>query len=192
MQAGIRAAFVGIAGVAGHDVGVDVDRIHRVGDGDLVPRAEDVEDVAGVTLAAVGDENLIRFHVDAACLEIVLGDGVAQEVVALLRAVAAEGGAVAHFIHRLVHGRADGLGQRLGHIADAAADQALRGLGIGLREDLHAAGDFGEEVTGFELVVVFVDVGHGGEKGGQCGESGRDARTSKRVESVTARCNSYI
>jgi len=36
--------------VAGHDVGIDVDGVDGVGDGDRVVRAEDVEDVAGVAL----------------------------------------------------------------------------------------------------------------------------------------------
>ena len=165
VEARVSTAFISLARVARHDVGVHIHGIHRVGDGDLVPGTEDVEDVAGIAFAAVGDENLIGFHVDAAGLEVVFGDGVAQEIVALLRAIATEGGAVAHFIDGLVHGRAHGLWQRFGHVADAAADQAFGRLGVGLGENPHATGDFGEEVTGFELVVVFVDVGHGRGKG---------------------------
>jgi len=63
VQTGVSAAFVGIARVASHDVCIDIDGIHRIGDGDLVPHAEDVEDVAGIALAAVGDEDLIRLDV---------------------------------------------------------------------------------------------------------------------------------
>ena len=176
VEAGVGAVFVRFASVAGHDVCIDVNGIHRVCDGDLVPGTEDVEDVAGVALAAVGDEDLIGVDLDAACLEVVLCDGVAQEVVTLFRAIAAEGGAVAHFIDGFVHGIAHGLGQRLGHIADAATDQALRGVRVRLREDFHATCDFREEVTGFELVVVFVDVGHGvGKRAASVARVGVDA-----------------
>ena len=51
--------------------------------------------------------------------------------------------------------------QRLGHIADAAADQPLRRFGIRIAKGFHAAGDFGEKVTGFELEVIVVEESHG-------------------------------
>ena len=47
-QAGVGAFFIGIAGVAGHDIGVDIDRVNRIGDGDGVAVPEDIENVAGV------------------------------------------------------------------------------------------------------------------------------------------------
>jgi hypothetical protein len=59
-----------------------------------------------------------------------------------------------------VQGGDDGGRQRLGHIADAAADEALRGLGIGVAERLHAPADFREKITGFELEIIVVQVCH--------------------------------
>jgi len=89
-----------------------------------------------------------------------------------------------------VHRRTHGLGQRLRHIADATADQTLRGVGVRLREGFHAAGDFREEVTGFELVVVFVDVGHGfGKRARSVARRSGDAREpsdEKRLKNAPA------
>jgi hypothetical protein len=58
-EALVLSALAGFAGVTGHYVGVDVDRVCRIGDGDGVVLAEDVEDVGGVALGAVGDEDFI-------------------------------------------------------------------------------------------------------------------------------------
>src|SRR5690606_29768863 len=47
-ETAVGPAVVGFAGVAGHHIGVHVDRIDGIGDGDAVARPEDVENVAGV------------------------------------------------------------------------------------------------------------------------------------------------
>ena len=88
-------------------------------------------------------------------------DGRAQEIVPLLRAVPFEGGAVPQLIHGGVHGGTAGRWQGLGHVADAAANEALGGLRVGRGEGRDAPPDFGKEVAGFELEVVFVEIGHG-------------------------------
>jgi hypothetical protein len=71
----------------------------------------------------------------------VLGDGLAEEGVALLGAVALEGGAVRH----LVGGGMEGLDahrrERLGDVADAEADDGLAGVGGDV--GAHALGDVG-------------------------------------------------
>ena len=124
-------------------------------------RAEDVEDVAGVALRAVGDEDLVVGDVDAVRAVVVLRDGVRAGT----RSPAPgrsrwKVSRVAHLIHGLVHRVAHRRGQRLGHVADAAADHALRRLRICGGESLHAPGDLGKEVAGLELEVVFVEEGH--------------------------------
>ena len=58
----------------------------------------------------------------------------------------------------LVHGRDHGWGEGLGDVADAEADD-LR-LGVGLLVGLDAVGDFGEQVAGLDLQVVFIDADH--------------------------------
>ena len=87
-------------------------------------------------------------------------DGGAEEVVALLRTIAAERGAIRHFIDGLVHGGNDRAGQRLRDVANAAANEALGGLGIRVGESLHAAADLGEEIAGFELEVIVIEISH--------------------------------
>jgi len=65
-----------------------------------------------------------------------------------------------HVVQRAVHGRQRGAGQRLGHIADAAADEALGRIGIGVAKRLHAPPDLGEEITGLEFKVIVVEESH--------------------------------
>ena len=173
-EAFVGAVFIGVAGVADHDIGVDVNGVNGVGDGDFIAGAEDIEDVAGVALGAVGDEDFVGFDIEAAGLEVVVGDGVAEEVVALLRAITFEGFGNALFVDGVMHGVADGFGEGFGDVADAAADEAFGTLGVGFIEDFDATGDFREEVSGFQLEVVFVDVGHG--VGGMMARCGVDAR----------------
>src|SRR5262249_36170928 len=132
-EAFVFAGVAGGAGVGGHDGRVHVDGGDGVGGGDDIIRGEDVEDVAGVALGAVGDEDLIGSDVGVAGVEVVLGDGFAEEVVALLGAVAVEGFAAGHVVHGLVHGFDDGGRKGLGDVADAHADDLGGGVVLGER-----------------------------------------------------------
>ena len=123
-------------------------------------RAQDVEDVAGVALRAVGDEDLVVGDVEPVRAVIVFRDGVAEEFVPLLGPVAVKAVARAHLVHGPVQRLARGGGQRLGHVADAAADEALGGLRIRGAKGIHPAGDFGKEIAGAELEVVVVEQSH--------------------------------
>src|SRR5690606_16479915 len=58
-QSGVGALFIGLTGIPGHHVGVDVDRIDRIGDRDDIVTSENIEDIAGVALGTVGDEHLV-------------------------------------------------------------------------------------------------------------------------------------
>ena len=159
-EAAVAAGVIGFASAAGHHVAVYVHRIDRIGHGDAVALAQDVEDVAAVALGAVGDEDLLGRDGAAAGLEVVGGDGFAQPQIALFGPVAVEALAGAHGIDGGLHGGAAGLGQGLGDIADAEAND--RCLGVGLTKSLHPPGDFGEQVARFELEVVAVDLDHQG------------------------------
>ena len=143
---------------ARHDVGVEVDGVGGVGDRHGDVGREDLLDGAVVALGAVAHKNLVGRDIGTACLEIFLGNLLPQEIVALLRAVAAEGGAVGHLVHRPVERLDAGRRQRPGDVADAELDH-LR-VGVGLLEGRHALGDVREEVGGLELQVVFVDPDH--------------------------------
>ena len=113
---------VGIAGAADHDVGVVVDRIDRVADGNHVVQGEDVEDVGAVALGTVGDEHLLGLQGDAQRLVGFLDDGVDQPVIPLLRAVAGKVVGGAQIIHGVVEGFQYSRCQRTGNVADAQTD----------------------------------------------------------------------
>ena len=155
----VLACPIGVAGVARHHVAVYINRINRIGYGNAVVGAEDVEDVAAVALGAIGDEDLLGTDVTAAGLEIVLSNRLPQPQVTLLRAVAMEALAVAQLVYGRLHGIAAGFWQWFGHIADAQANQ--RRIGVGFTEKLHPPGDFREEITSLELEVIAVDLNHG-------------------------------
>ncbi len=70
--------------MAGHDIGVDVNRVDRVGHGHDVVAAKDVKNIAHVALGAVGDKNLVGGDLAPTGLVIMLGDGGTKEITALL------------------------------------------------------------------------------------------------------------
>jgi len=154
----VLARVIGVAGAARHHVAVDIDGIDRVGHGDAVALAQNVENVGAVALAAVGDKDLLGRDLAAAGHKVVLGDRFAQPQVALLGAIAMESFAGAHRVDGGFHGAAAGLGQGLGHITDAQSNDLC--LGVGLAESLDPAGDLRKEVARLELEVVAVDLGH--------------------------------
>ena len=146
--------------MARHHVRVDVDRIDRVGDRDAVLIAEDVENEAAVALRSVGDEDLVVSDLDAAISEVVLRNLLAQELVAFVRRIAAKGLTVAEFLDGRMHGINGSARQRLGHVADAAADEIVGGVRIAIGELLHAPADLGKEIAGLQLEVIFVQERH--------------------------------
>jgi len=62
------------AGVTGHDVGVHIDRINRIGNGDFVVAAENIEDVTTIAFRAVRHKDLVVLNVDLAIAIIELRD----------------------------------------------------------------------------------------------------------------------
>ena len=61
MDAFIVALVICLARAANHDIGVVIDRVHRVADRDLVAKVEDVEDVGTVALGTIRDKDLRGF-----------------------------------------------------------------------------------------------------------------------------------
>lgn len=62
------------AGVTGHDVGVHIDRINRIGNGDFVVGAENIEDVTAIAFRAVRHKDFVVLNVDLAIAIIELRD----------------------------------------------------------------------------------------------------------------------
>ena len=65
------------------------------------------------------------------------------------------------FLDRLVHRLDRRRRERLGDVADAAADDVRRGCRIRVAKFLHPPGDLGKEIAGLELEVIFVEISHG-------------------------------
>ena len=113
------ASVTVVAAAAYHHVGVDIDGINGVGDTNEVVPVQQFLEVARIALRTVVDEYFVDIEVDASRQEIVLEDGLAKEVVALLGTVAPESFSRRHFICSTVHCLDHGGSQRLGDIADA-------------------------------------------------------------------------
>jgi len=159
-QLRVSTGLIRFTGVTGHDVGVHINRINRVADGDFVFMAEDIEDIAGVAFGAVADKNFVVGHLATAVAEIVFGNGGPKPFVTLFRPVAAERLAHGHFVHGFVH-RGDGGGRQwLGHVADAATDEALGGFRVGFAKNFYAPADFGKEITGLQFQKMLVQERH--------------------------------
>ncbi len=164
-DAGVTTVDIG-ASAASHDIGIDVNRINRIGDGELDVGGEDFLDIAAIALGTVGDKNFVSLDLAATGGVVVLGDGFAQEGIALFGAIALESGALGHLVGGGVQ-RLDADGRkRLGDVANAEADDRLVGMSGDVGAD--ALGDVGEEIGGFELGVVFVDADHGGKWSPAC------------------------
>ncbi len=91
------------AGVSGHHVGVDVNRIDGICDRDFVLVAENIEDETAVGFRSVGEENLVGRDLDPAIPVIVLRNFRAKEFVTLLVPVTAKRFAMRQLVHGLVH-----------------------------------------------------------------------------------------
>ncbi len=151
-------AVLGLGRAAGHDVGIDIDGVNGVGNGDAQFLREEFLDVGAVALGTVTDEDFRGVDGTSARLVVVFGNGLAQEVVALLGTVTAESGLAAEFVHSLVHCFAAGRCKGKGDIADAEADDV--GIGVLGLIGFDALGDFGEEIRGLEFAEVFVGKNH--------------------------------
>ena len=92
---------------------------------------------------------------DAAGQEVVLQDGLTQEVVALLRAVAAERRGMGQLVGGAVHGLDDSGTERAGDVADAQRDHV--GSRMGGAEGIDALGHVGKQVVVGQFQEVFVD-----------------------------------
>ena len=119
-----------------HHVGIHIDRIDRVGYQHRIIGAEDIQDIAAVGLCAVGDKDLIIFKTYAEP-RIVLPQGILQELIPLLRAVAVEGLRLSLLFGSLHHGGNHAFCQRSRHIPDAHPDHV--GFRVCLLIFLHPA-----------------------------------------------------
>ena len=86
----ISAARQRRAGVADHDIRVDIDGIDRVGHGDAISRAEDFKNRSAITFRAVGKKDLVVGDIYPALAKIAMGDCAAHRLVTRAWAVASK------------------------------------------------------------------------------------------------------
>ena len=157
-QAAVAATGIRRTRVSGHDVGIHVHRIYRIQHRDDVVFSEDIQDIPRITLGTVRDEDLIRVDLGSACLIIVFGNGLAQEIVALFGPIAAERRAFGQLVDGRMHRLNHGGGKRFGDVADAQAND-VRGRVL-VAECLHPPADFRKQVAGGQLEIMLIDIGH--------------------------------
>ena len=140
--------------MSSHDIGIHIDRINRVHHGNAIVVAKDIQNVSAVTLGSIGNKNLIICDLKPARAVVIFRDGVPEKFIPLLGTISPEAATLAHFIDGLVHGLANGHGERLGDISDTATNEAGRTFGVGVGKGFDAAIDLGKKVTSFEFEVV--------------------------------------
>ena len=141
-----------------HDVGVHIDGIDRVCDAHEVVGREDVSNITCVALGTIADKHLFAVELDAPRSEVVLDDGINEEVVTVFRTIAPECLAVGTFIHSTMH-RLDGcIRQGTGHVTDAQTDDVR--LWMFCFVGIHLLGYLSKEVAVGELQIVCVDANH--------------------------------
>ena len=106
-----------VACAAAHHIAVDINWIYGVGHAEVAVAVQYFTNVAGVALCPVAHEYLIGCNLHAARLEIVFHDGLAQEVIALFRAVAMERLGASEVIDGAMHGLDARCGQWACHVA---------------------------------------------------------------------------
>ncbi len=124
--------------MAGHDVGVDVNRIDRIHHRDPVVVAENVEDVRTVAFRTVRNKNLIVSDLDGAGSVIVFRDRVPEKFIALLGSVTVKGLSDAEVVDGCMHCGARRGWQGFGYVADAATNQTPGGIRVRIGERFDA------------------------------------------------------
>ena len=138
-----------------HHVRVYINRINRVGNADVVIPSQNLLDISCITLGSIVYEYLVGVEMNATGQEVVLDDGLAEEVVASLRTVASEGSLHCHFVYSLVHCLDDGRAERLGYITDAQTDYTL--LWMCNLVGCYLLCDVGEQVIACQLQEMFIN-----------------------------------
>ena len=139
---------------SGHDIGVDINRIYRVGNQNRIVCVKQVEDIAEIGFCAVADKNFIKRKGNT-LFSIVSGNFFFQEIISLFRAIAVKGFLDAHFSAGALQRFHNCRTKRKGYITDAQSDNIhFRVLLLKLC-DLFA--DHGKKIALFKLQIMLID-----------------------------------
>ncbi len=123
------------SGTTGHDVGVDIDGVDRIGDGDARLRGEDFLNMSAVAFRAIGNEYFVRGDVASERGVGAVGDGFSKEWVALLGAVSMKSLMGPQVVDGGVKSRTTGIWKRFGDVPNSHTDDSLVGVGSGVGLD---------------------------------------------------------
>ncbi len=151
------AALIPPRRAAACHVGIDVDRVRRIGHrDDRIGRKEGL-DVRSVAFRSVADEHFIHLQRDAALL-VVFDQGLSQISVTLLVSVAGVGLPHPQLFHLLDHRFADCRRKRLGGVSDPQPKHLF--IGISLLPGADSPIDLGKEISACQVPVCAVDRRH--------------------------------
>ena len=111
-------------------------------------------EITGVALRTVIHKDFVDVKVNATGTEVVLQDGFAQEVIALLRTVSAEALLGTHFMGSLVHRLYNSGCQGLCHITNTQRYHV--GLGMHHLESVHLLGNISEQVVLLQVQEMYI------------------------------------
>ena len=159
-----RQKTVGCVGVckddppAGHDVGVDINRVDRIGNQYTVIGIKQVKNIAEVGFCAVADKDLILFQCDIT-LRIIAGNFSFQEVISLFRSITAEGLSGTHLSAGAFQCLDDCRTEGKSDIADAQPDDV--DIWVLLLKSRHFFANHCKEVAFFQLQIMLIDFHRG-------------------------------
>lgn len=99
-------------------------------------------------------QNFVVGHLDPLGAVVVFRDGMSEKLIALFGSVAMKARALAHFIHRFMHGVTNGRRQRFGHIANTATNHTRGTSWVRIGEGFDPSVDFRKEIASLEFQVV--------------------------------------
>ena len=140
-----------------HNIGVQIYGINRVRNQNGIGIAKDIGDIAAVTLSAVADEDFIAVQ-GYAKVGIILNQCFVQEVIALLRAIAAEGFLHAHFGNCLGHRFYYAGCQWTGYVANAQANYLFIRMSSCI--STYLVSNICEEIGFLQITIIFVYKSH--------------------------------
>jgi len=148
----LAGAAVNDLAAVGHVV-VHIGGVNGVRHQNGVVHIKQAQHIGQVALGTIGDKDLVLSQLGAAACVVAL-NGLLQERIALLGAVAVEALLGAHLSGGILHGGDHALCQRLGHIADAQTDDLL--FGVCFLIGGHLVGNVHEQVACLQLAVMVI------------------------------------
>ena len=103
----------------GHDVTVNIHRIHGVCYRNFIACTQNVSKITGITFSSVTHKNFCRTQFHSTRKVIMLQNSLNQEIISLFRTVSMESSGIGQFIYRTVHSLDRSRRKRTSHVANS-------------------------------------------------------------------------